>query len=141
MYYPSHLTTATQLLSGYKPEVPLNLYLKKYFGQNKKHGSKDRKLISALCYNYFRLGFAAKNISIEERILIGIFLCERSYSDILHFFKPEWNKIISKSPEEKIALLKWDNQIHIFPFNTELSNEIDLERFNISFLKQPKLPQ
>ena len=139
MYYPSHLTTATQLLSGYKPEVPLNLYLKKYFGQNKKHGIKDRKLISALCYNYFRLGFAAKKISIEERILIGIFLCERSYSDILHFFKPEWNEIISKSPEEKIALLKWDNQIHIFPFNTELSNEIDPERFNISFLKQPKL--
>jgi 16S rRNA (cytosine967-C5)-methyltransferase len=139
LYHLSHLATAKQLLLGYKPQCPLNLYLKTYFGQNKKHGSKDRKLISALCYNYFRLGFAVKNISIEEGILIGIFLCEPSHSDILNFFKPEWNKMISSPPEEKLTQLSLGDQINIFPFEDELSNEIDPERFNISFLKQPKL--
>jgi len=139
LYYSSHLATAKQLLSGYKSEVSLHVYLKTYFRQNKKHGSKDRKLISALCYNYFRLGFAVKNVSIEERILMGTFLCERSHSEFLHFFRPEWNQMINKPPEEKIALLSWDNQFNIFPFKDELSGEIDHEKFIISFLKQPKL--
>ena len=139
MHYSSHLATVKQLLSQYTPEVPLHLYLKTYFRQNKKHGSKDRKLISELCYNYFRLGLAAKNVFIEERILAGFFLCQNSSSDFLRFFKPEWNEIISKTPIEKLAVLNWNNQNNIFPFKDELSNEVDYEKFNISFLRQPKL--
>src|SRR5688572_32204902 len=70
---------------------------------------------------------------------MGTFLCERSHSEFLHFFRPEWNQMINKPPEEKIALLSWDNQFNIFPFKDELSGEIDHEKFIISFLKQPKL--
>jgi len=117
--------------------VPLHLYLKTYYKEHRKHGSNDRKLISALCYSYFRLGFAAKNIPLEERVLMGFFLCQHSPSDLLQFFKPEWNAAINKTPEKKFAVLNLDSKI--FPFKDELSNEIDFEKFNISFLKQPKL--
>jgi 16S rRNA (cytosine967-C5)-methyltransferase len=123
---------------AYKPGVPFNIYLKEYFRQNKKHGSRDRRSISILCYNYFRLGFAFRNIAVEERILIGFFLCHDSHSEFLNFFRPEWNKIISKSYEEKFAILNGD-QNNIFPFKDELSNEIDFKKFSLSFLKQPKL--
>ncbi len=144
MYYSSHIATAKQLLSGYDPQIPLHVYLKKYFHQNKKHGSKDRKLIAAMCYNYFRLGFSFKDVPVEERILTGFFLCETMHSDFLHFFKPEWNKAINKSLEEKLAI-GFDNHQeqssikNIFPFKDELSTEVDPEKFNLSFLQQPKL--
>jgi 16S rRNA (cytosine967-C5)-methyltransferase len=118
--------------------VPLHLYLKEYFGQNKKHGSKDRKVISALCYSFFRVGFIASELSMEERMLIGLFLCQDSHSDFLRFFKPEWTNAISAPAEEKLAFLNLD-QNNIFPFRDELSNGVDSKKFNISFLKQPKL--
>lgn len=68
---------------------------------------------------------------------MGFFLCQHSSSDLLQFFKPEWNEIINKTPEEKLCLLNESSKI--FPFKDELSDEIDFEKFNISFLKQPKL--
>ena len=144
MYYSPHIATAKQLLLGYTPKIPLHVYLKKYFHQNKKHGSKDRKLIAALCYNYFRLGFALKDVRVEERILTGFFLCEHMYSDFLHFYKPEWNEAINKPLEEKLTIV-FDSHPEkseikkIFPFKEELSNEVDPEKFNLSFLYQPKL--
>ncbi len=143
MNYSSHLATAQQLLLYYKPQTPFHVYLKKYFQQNKKHGSNDRKLIAALCYNYFRLGFALKDIPVEERILTGFFLCEQTNSHFLHFFKSEWNEAINKSLEEKLTI-GFDHPEqsaikNIFPFKDELSNEVDPEKFNLSFLQQPKL--
>jgi len=140
VYYSSNLDTAKQLVLAYKPGVPLHLHLKAYFRQNKKHGSKDRKLIAILCYSYFRMGFAFKGIPAEERILIGFFLCQQSHSDFLHFVKPEWDGIIDKPINVKLAIVNKPLEIEkIFPFKDELSNEIDYEKFNISFLKQPKL--
>ena len=134
------MNVAKNLLVDYKAVEPLNLYLRNYFRQNKKHGSKDRKLISALCYNYFRLGFAIKNIPVEERILIGFFLCENNPSGFLQALKPEWNNLVNRSIKEKLAIGNWQLTINnIFPFSDELSDEIDSEKFAISFLSQPKL--
>ena len=54
MYHNSHQNIAQKLIAEYQGPTPLALYLKKYFAANKKHGSKDRKSISALCYDHFR---------------------------------------------------------------------------------------
>ena len=54
MYHITHQNIANKLIAEYKGPTPLALYLKKYFAANKKHGSKDRKSISALCYDHFR---------------------------------------------------------------------------------------
>ncbi|MEO6328109.1 MAG: Fmu (Sun) domain-containing protein [Ginsengibacter sp.] len=140
MNYSSHLAVAKNLLSAYTPSAPFHLYLKVYFKQNKKHGSRDRKLITTLCYNYYRLGFTLKDIPLEERILIGFFLCEHNPSEFLQSLKPEWNKIITKPIKEKLAIGNWQSEIdNIFPFKDELSDDIDSEKFNFSFLDQPKL--
>jgi 16S rRNA (cytosine967-C5)-methyltransferase len=138
VHYFAHLIIAKKLLSAYRAEVPLNIYLKGYFKQNKKHGSKDRKLISTLCYSFFRLGFAANDLPAEERILFAYFLCHSSHSEFLASLKPEWNAMIDKLLNEKIAIHQFRTK-NIFPFKDELSNEVDFDKFNISFLKQPKL--
>ena len=44
-----HQETAQKLITAYQGPEPLAAYLKKYFAANKKHGSKDRKSISAFC--------------------------------------------------------------------------------------------
>ncbi len=140
LYHTSHFAVAKKLLLSYKHDVPFNVYLKLYFRQNKKHGSKDRRSITSLCYNYFRLGKSFTNVTVEERILSGTFLCEKTPSEIFRFYKPEWNDVIERSLNEKIAILKSQFSIEdIFPFHDELSKGIDAKNFSFSFLHQPKL--
>lgn len=115
-HFHSYINSAVAILKAYSGTEPFHLYIKKYFAANKKYGSKDRKQIATLCYNYFRLGHAAKNISTEERIQLA----------------------------EKIAngeLTIGNDQLvkEIFSFADELSEGIEVEKFNRSFLIQPEL--
>ena len=72
--YHSYLNTAVTILTNYKGEEPFAGYIKKFFAANKKYGSKDRKSISHLCYCYFRTGKALPKLSVEDRIVAGLFL-------------------------------------------------------------------
>lgn len=138
--FHSHLNSAVAILKNYKGEIPFHLYLKKYFTKNKKYGSRDRKQIASLCYNYFRLGKALTDNSVEEKILLGTFLCESKPSQLLENLKPEWNSVIENPLEEKLAIVNQQFKIeNIFSFNDELSEGVDKEKFNQSFLIQPKL--
>ena len=138
MRYQSYLNTATKIISAYKGEEPLASYLRKFFAADKKYGSKDRRSISSLCYNYYRLGKAALTISIEERIVLATFLCENVFSEFLQFLKPEWNENITLSIEEKLSLINI-KALDVFPFADELSEGIDQQQFNLSFFQQPEL--
>ncbi len=140
-HFHRYLQYAASILSSYKGNEPFHLYLKKYFSFNKKHGSRDRKLISSLCYNYFRLGYSvSKQISYDEKLLLSVFLCERNSSLLLDFFKPEWNASIQLSLYEKLKVAEEEfDEKKIFPFSEELSNEINFQQFSLSFLIQPKL--
>lgn len=136
-----YLQYASAILLKYKGAEPFHLYLKKYFSANKKHGSKDRKQITSLCYHYFRLGFGVKNeIIIEEKLFLATFLLENKSSDILNSLKPEWNEKIYLDISSKLEMVKEVFMIDkIFPFVDELSPVIDFKKFNLSFLAQPKL--
>ena len=94
--FNSHLNSAVTILRSYNGNEPFHLFIKKYFSANKKYGSKDRKQITSLCYNYFRLGNAAANISLEDKILLGTFLCENKKSEFLKSIKPDWNNLIEE---------------------------------------------
>jgi 16S rRNA (cytosine967-C5)-methyltransferase len=138
MRYQSYLNTAQKIIELYKGEEPFASYLKKFFAANKKYGSKDRKYISSLCYAYFRLGKASFNGSVEKNIITAIFLSEITYSEIILFFKPQWEEWLVKSHEEKITLAGLDVK-KIFPFKEELSAAVNHAEFCDSFLQQPKL--
>ena len=80
-----HKQTVSNLLLTYDGKEPLHLYLRKYFATHKKHGSKDRKLIAALIYSYFRLGenvLALQNpaiqpaLSLTELLDISFYICD-----------------------------------------------------------------
>jgi 16S rRNA (cytosine967-C5)-methyltransferase len=134
-----YLEYAKSILKAYTGDEPFHLFIKKYFSSNKKHGSKDRKIISSFCYNYFRLGQGATLKEISGNLLLSSFLCEKNLSPILEYFKPQWNKNVHLEIQNKIRFVseKFDLQ-KVFPFPDQLTDELDLKQFNLSFLIQPK---
>src|SRR5690242_8582909 len=140
-HFHRYLGYAISLIENYNGKEPFYLYLKKYFSLNKKHGSRDRKIISSICYGYFRLGFGVSfQLTSEEKLLLGIFLTENRSNILLQQFKPDWNQKIAEDLNSKIEFVKRIfDPIKIFPFSDELSREIEREKFNLSFLIQPKL--
>jgi 16S rRNA (cytosine967-C5)-methyltransferase len=138
--YHSYIHTAARILETYKGDVPLAVFLKKYFAADKKYGSKDRRQISALCYNYFRVGHGANNIPAEERILIGSFLSENEPSPLMNELKPDWNEKMGLSFQQKAALVKTSFSLtSIFSFGDELSDGIEFDNYCVSFFVQPDL--
>ena len=140
MHAYSYLESSVQILNEYKGEEPFASFLKKYFKQNKKYGSHDRKQVSHLCYCYFRPGKALSGISIEERVLIGLFLCSDRPNEILEQLKPGWNKKIDLPLSEKLITNNYSSFIeNVFPWKEELSEGIDHKKFCESFFIQPDL--
>jgi 16S rRNA (cytosine967-C5)-methyltransferase len=140
MKYFSHLNTAVQLLQQYNGTQPFGSFIKQYFSQHKKYGSKDRKNISHLGYAFFRLGKALPQLPAEERILTALFLCSNEPNELLQHLKPEWNEQTHLSLEDKLQLTGHPFPLHeLFPWENELSTGIDYSPFCSSFLVQPDL--
>jgi len=138
--YHSHINTALKIIETFKGENPFAVFIKQFFAANKKYGSRDRKQISALCYNYFRMGFAAGNLIPDQKMLIAAFLCETEPSPLLENLQPEWNNLVCVSLQQKLAVIQSQiSLLDIFPFADKLSKEIDIVAFIESLLKQPGL--
>ncbi len=133
MRYYSHLNTAIALLQAYRGEKPFSHFIKNYFSDHKKYGSNDRKQISHLCYCYFRLGKTALDLPLQERILLGLWLCTDTSNELLQALKPEWDNNSSLPLNEKYK------DVHPFSFSLPLSQGIDGEAFSRSHLRQPDL--
>src|ERR1051326_8982023 len=104
----SYLNSAIQILDEYKGEEPFATFLKKYFSRFAKYGSNDRRQISHLCYCFFRLGklappFLPQGGGMEERILIGLFLCSKHPNEMLEQLKPEWNRDADRTDRKSVV--------------------------------------
>ena len=138
--FHSYINTAQKIIESYQGDKPFAFFIKQFFAANKKYGSKDRRQIASLCYNYFRLGFAGNHLSIDKKIVLATFLCESEPSLLLENLQPEWNHLIGLPTDEKLTILKAPFSLSdIFPFGDELSEEIDFTLFCKSFLVQPAL--
>ena len=138
--YHSYLNSSKEILQQYKGEEPFSSFIKKFFSANKKYGSKDRKQISQLCYSFFRMGKAVMNVSLDEKILIALFLCTDQSSEMLKTFNPDWDEKIKLPTNEKLLIINYQLLINdIFPLKEELSEGIDFEKFCKSFFIQPDL--
>lgn len=143
MKFDNQLRYASNIIASYQGEIPLHAWLKNFFREHKQMGSKDRKLVSNLVYGFYRLGHAIKGIPVEERILIGLFLCNNSPHELLLYFRPDWNGQASRPLAEKMEIVRQSGipfvSTDIFPWKEELSEGIDHEAFCLSFLRQPDL--
>jgi 16S rRNA (cytosine967-C5)-methyltransferase len=138
--FKSYVATVQTIIENYAGQEPLAAYLKKFFSAGKKYGARDRKQITSLCFNFYRLGWAVPDRDIEEKITMATFLSETESDEWLQFFKPHWDALIHEPVIKKIAVAKLKIHIpDIFPFADELSGGINHAAFCESFLIQPDL--
>lgn len=141
MRFQSYFNTAVKIISLYDGFTPLTYFLKQYFSENKKHGSTDRKFITQACYNYYRPGFALKDVSIEERLKVALFLCNSNAGEWSILYNDtdwldHWNIQLRKRIFFIQSIYNFSFE-DIFPLNDELSEGIDVEHFTLSHLIQP----
>ena len=143
MRFQSYFNTAISLIQGYNGVVPLVHYLKQYFSTEKKHGSKDRKYISHLCYSYYRLGHALKELSVKERLRIALFFAEKAPGYWAGLYKPDWIKNWSEDLVERVAYVEQQFPVfsiqHIYPWKDEISFGVDLAALCYAQFTQPDL--
>ena len=122
MKYDNQLRYAVQIVEAFRGDMPLHIWLKNFFRLNKQMGSKDRKQVSGMVYGFYRLGHGLQGGTTGERIITGIFLCNDAYSELLQYFKPEWNEKIMLPLPGKLAMLNIPISIAgIFPWKDALS--------------------
>lgn len=138
--WENYMHAAEKVITGYNGSLPLHHYLKTFFKAHPHMGSRDRKWIQQLVYQYYRLGCWQKERPVQERILLGAFLCAQAPDELLAFFNPEWNQQAAATLEQKLVLTgtEWDTKA-AFPFLDHLSVGIDGSAFTRSHLQQPHL--
>lgn len=143
MRFHSYFNTAVLIIKAYDGGMPLAHYLKQYFAQHKKHGSKDRKYISHLCYCFYRLGHALRELPVEERLKAALYLCTDDIAEWAILLDDNWLKQHSLLVRKRIAFIQTAypqfKAEDIFPWTDELSEGIDKEAFVLSHLVQPDL--
>ncbi|MEN9701621.1 MAG: hypothetical protein RIR55_947 [Bacteroidota bacterium] len=132
MHYAVHQEIANKLIAAYHGEEPLANYLKKYFAANKKHGSKDRKNISALCYAHFRN--AASNFPLADCIADDIdknlFISSHQTQPLLFIRIRPWQKekVIQKLQAANIEYTEVAENAFAFANTTSLQNILELNK-------------
>ena len=80
------------------------------------------------------------DIPVEEKIVIGLFLCSDRPNEILVALKPAWDEKCELPLDEKLLVINYSLLIsEIFPWKEELSERINHEEFCNSFFVQPDL--
>ncbi len=140
-YATQYIKTAAQFIQDYDGGIPLHHYLKSKFSVERKYGSKDRRYISHLCYAYFRLGHFLKNIGVDDRIKVSLFLT--GDDDWKTLFNEEWLQHLHTDLQQRIAFVEkthpGNTVTDIFPWHNELSCEVYKSAFTLSHLTQPYL--
>lgn len=138
MKYFSHLNTAQTILTRYQGAQPFHHFIREFFRQHKKYGSKDRKNIARLCYGCLRLGYAARHLSLQQQVLTGLFLTSTTADEMCLQLIPEWSDSITLPLAKKLELVQL-KPAAIFPWHTQLSNGIAAAALEESMLVQPDL--
>lgn len=138
--YHSHINSSLKILQGYNGEMPFSIFIKQFFAKEKKYGSKDRKQITAICYNWFRTGIAFQKQLNEENLLRSFFLASHEKSILIEVLRPEWIEMTDQSFDEKVRFLQLPAMVtDLFPFSKEINEQTNKDSFYRSFLFQPYL--
>lgn len=138
-----HVRAFEQLLDNYDGSMPLSRFLINYFKQHKQMGSSDRRWATRYIYAFFRLGSALAKEDKILRLAVADFLCNSTPSLIITEYLPAFESFIGSDLDEKITLVQKQFPAFIladvFPFDSELSENINQTEFLKSFFVQPDL--
>ena len=127
-----HQEVAQKLVTAYQGQEPLAAYLKKYFAANKKHGSRDRKSISAFCYAHFRAMHAAFPLqeAISKQIDLPFFIQSHTIQPLLFIRIRPWQKekVIAALTKASVEYTVVNEHCLAFSNTTSLQNVLALNK-------------
>lgn len=123
------MRNAMDVISSFTNALPLHMHLKNYFREHKNMGSKDRKILSALVFGYFRLK-GKRTADFPEAMLIA----GAKGTEFGNGFYAYW--IAKKAKDEQLQNVLFEDY---FPLAEHVSTEIDKDAFFISHFVQPKI--
>jgi len=118
------------IIDQYRGEAPLAHYLKNYFRQHPILGSRDRKILSAMAYSWYR---CSKGMAQSKEEWLNGFMAQwlNAPASLKDFSITEWL-------EDNKGAYPFDINA-LFPFEVELSGGIDKGEWLRSMLVQPNL--
>lgn len=133
-------------------QKPIDSWLSAYFRSNRKHGSKDRRLISSCIFGYFRWYGWIRNIEQNKTslaLLLGYLLDNNEITPLVSFWgnlygltEDTLQDFFSASPQEltrkQSLILKYVNQIDIRELNPRIAWDMPISVLS-SFQTRPKL--
>ena len=142
-FFNRHVDFALTCLSGHEQGKPFHPTLHTYFKSNRQFGSRDRRTIKNLCYNWFRLGYSFSALDKKDQLLLA-HVC-------LTTDTPEWMTILFEpfvlppswltwELSERLAFLEktmdWKLGL-VFPDIEQVSSQVDVDQFIPHLFKQP----
>jgi len=128
------------ILKQYNGSMPLTHFLKGYFMQHPKLGSRDRKTLSEMAYSWYR---CSKTITVDnfaKKVQTCLYLCSNGGKHIQAFL-PAWPA--TDDTTERIAIVEQQgipvNMDVLFEESLLLSTGIDRTKWMLSMLSQPNL--
>lgn len=125
--------------------MPLTHFLKHYFKDNHKLGSRDRKILSEMTYSWYRCekGIVNREMPFEQKVQGCLFLCSDYAKYLLSFIPEQWGIVPGASVAERISALEQQgiafNIEHLFEGGGILSEGIEKNQWLGSMLTQPQL--
>lgn len=140
-YIWQHIST---LIENYNGGIPLSHFLKNYFRQHAKLGSRDRKILSEMVYCWYRASkMLSPGLPHQEHLQLCLLLCETAVPQVLQFLPEDWKQKKGLSQREKVAFLQQQGiDVHLdklISFKPVLSDNITEDEWLKSMLYQPDL--
>lgn len=116
------------IIKSYDGSLPLSHFLRKYYKQFPKLGSRDRKMLSEMTYSWYRCGKTIdKSLTLDEQITTAIRLCKTENKHLLRL------TVDVQVNTDSVDMSK------TFPYEVEISEGIDKHAWLQSMLTQPDL--
>lgn len=126
-----HVDFAVTCLDKHEKGKPFHPCLHRYFKENRQFGSRDRRTIKSLCYNWFRLGYCLNELSKREQVFLSYVVLEQELPEWIllgfeRFILPpswlEWDLNQRLGFIEKV--LSWSKTV-LFPELESVSSDVD----------------
>ncbi len=134
----------SDIIEQYNGDIPLTHFLKRYYKQHTKLGSRDRKILSEMTYCWYRCSKAVLDIQdFEQKLYLCLFLSDTENSYAGNFLPIQWQEGKQHSLQEKIAILATEGILvdveKINAYSGEFSYGIKKHEWSNSLLQQPSL--
>ncbi len=125
--FDKYLEKVSEFLNNYKGQMPFAVFLKDCFRNNPQMGGRDRREVSKLCWQLFRIGHWKKELPLKQRLIMAARQRPEENGDLLETLDLSGEAFSSPDPVE------------IFPFIGSLSAKVEPAAYVESFKKQPDL--